>query len=639
MQTKEELKKVFYDFYGYILKDPYLAVLIPSYLRVNDLISKQVGVFEKSLELLKNGNIEEAKRVAENLARLHVEMRIHETFMLEAINFLRERLRVYKISEKDIKTYGEFLKMFEESFLKTYIRIILEETLALLSSETEQQHAHVNWLRSLYNFVISGDDKLIPQLDFTRCELGIYINSLQFEIKTFLDKSLRLKIELEHRDLHRLASAFVSYYKKGNLKKALSTLRSMTRSSLFLFSLIKESDLKWEVFKEKIFSEYLTKNCSPEDFIVLIVPYTAKRTEMFKNVFNKFIKELKVELKKFNNFIFTSNDVLYIFIKDNNLSYRKIKEVLENTYTKNVNGFAYSFERVPFRAFIVSCENLQGLNSESVNEFFKVLVSEYKDESFIQEDIDIMSLIVYSKERTLLREKLTRNLSSDILVLYYQPVYELFSEKEVGGEILSRVKLNGNLISAYGFLDIVKEEKLTADFDSLVLGKLLENSKTLNGTLFINLFPSSLISKKVINLLKNLIRDFKGNIVIEITEHELFMSKEVIKHLQLGKVSLAIDDFGAGYANFISLGNLISSGLVKYIKIDGNIVRSILREKSYKNIVKSILTFCEDTETNVIFEFVENEEILNEIRELVSLYKLKALCQGYYFSRPKELLS
>ena len=100
----------------------------------------------------------------------------------------------------------------------------------------------------------------------------------------------------------------------------------------------------------------------------------------------------------------------------------------------------------------------------------------------------------------------------------------------------------------------------------------------------------------------------------------------------IGKVKshgckIAIDDFGTGYSNFEYLLKLKAD----YIKIDGSLIKNIDTHKETELVVSIIVEFAKKMGMKTIAEFVENESILNKVKELGIDYS-----QGYHFSPPTE---
>ena len=70
-----------------------------------------------------------------------------------------------------------------------------------------------------------------------------------------------------------------------------------------------------------------------------------------------------------------------------------------------------------------------------------------------------------------------------------------------------------------------------------------------------------------------------------------------------------------------------------YIKIDGNIIKKILDDKTSYLVVKNIVNFAKEANIKVIAEYVSNQGIYEKIKELGIDYS-----QGYLFSVPNENL-
>ena len=117
-------------------------------------------------------------------------------------------------------------------------------------------------------------------------------------------------------------------------------------------------------------------------------------------------------------------------------------------------------------------------------------------------------------------------------------------------------------------------------------------------------------------------------LVLEITEHERIEAYQPLREavLRLGPdVRLAVDDAGAGVANFHHLVELRP----EFVKIDIGLVRGVDTDMSRQAVVAGILHFAAATHCEVIAEGIETEA------ELAMVTKLGVtLGQGYLLGRP-----
>ncbi|RKX63691.1 MAG: hypothetical protein DRP34_01325 [Thermodesulfobacteriota bacterium] len=94
------------------------------------------------------------------------------------------------------------------------------------------------------------------------------------------------------------------------------------------------------------------------------------------------------------------------------------------------------------------------------------------------------------------------------------------------------------------------------------------------------------------------------------------------------KIYLAIDDFGAGYASFYYLLN----AEIDFLKIDGSIVKKILKSKKHVSLVKAIDFIAKELGIKTIAECIEEEKLADLLYILGMDY-----LQGFYLAKPMPL--
>jgi diguanylate cyclase (GGDEF)-like protein len=154
-----------------------------------------------------------------------------------------------------------------------------------------------------------------------------------------------------------------------------------------------------------------------------------------------------------------------------------------------------------------------------------------------------------------------------------------------------------------------------------------------NTLLFINICPTSLLhpdhSAGSTGLLANRYEVPKGNIVLEVTEHEAVSNynlfRKAIDHYRSKGFRIAIDDFGAGYGGLKMLSVLEPD----FVKIDRHFFKDSPKSSINFNLIDAIATACHRIGIEVIAEGIETEKDLQICRDIGI-----ELMQGYLIARP-----
>jgi len=202
-------------------------------------------------------------------------------------------------------------------------------------------------------------------------------------------------------------------------------------------------------------------------------------------------------------------------------------------------------------------------------------------------------------------------------------------------EVLVRMKdEKGAIISPYFFLERAKKLNLYGEITKKVVQKSFEFFYSKNIEFSINLAISDILDKDIMEYIIQKIYEFNiGHfLTIEITESEgIDNFGEVISFIKVVKdlgVKIAIDDFGAGYSNFLYLVTLQAD----FIKLDGSIIRNLNKSKTARAVVEAIVFFAKKVGIKTVAEFVSSKEIFNSCQNMGIDY-----FQGYYFDEPKSI--
>jgi PAS domain S-box-containing protein len=259
----------------------------------------------------------------------------------------------------------------------------------------------------------------------------------------------------------------------------------------------------------------------------------------------------------------------------------------------------------------------------------KKMLIKYANDSSIKEHIE-------AKKNMEIIKMVKIALDNYKIVSYFQPIINNKTRLIEKYESLVRlVDEEGNVLSPYHFLDISKK----GSYYNKITHRVLENSfkilEHITTKISINLSSLDIEKEETRAKLFSLLQEYKehaSRVVFELLEDEVVRDfaviKSFIKQVKKLGVKIAIDDFGAGYSNFERLLDFEPD----ILKIDGSLVRNIVKDAYSKNVVETIVTFAKKQNIITIAEYVENEEIFNILNEMGVDYS-----QGYYFGEPKNI--
>ena len=183
---------------------------------------------------------------------------------------------------------------------------------------------------------------------------------------------------------------------------------------------------------------------------------------------------------------------------------------------------------------------------------------------------------------------------------------------------------------------LAKEGGNLYDLETYIIEKAIADSKNFRerfGDAFklsVNVTVTTLYDKRFVSFLQSLSERYElnhGNVCIEITEEtELVTSEEtgeLIKKLKAFGYTFALDDFSMGHTSL----QYLQHNQFDIVKLDGNLVKSILSNDRTKEIINSIVYLSESLDFKVLAEFVESTEQKEALERIGCL-----LYQGYLFS-------
>lgn len=242
--------------------------------------------------------------------------------------------------------------------------------------------------------------------------------------------------------------------------------------------------------------------------------------------------------------------------------------------------------------------------------------------------------------------RLTEILEKDELRLYHQLILPLKPNQGYPQihEILIRLREEEDSMTPPGaFIPIIEHFNLMPAVDRWVVSHVIDwhvrkhpGADSRTAELFsINLSGQSLSDAGFAEYVRKQIesRNFPAQaLCFEISEEEAVAriddTSRFISTLKPLGCRFLLDGFGSTKVSFEYMKRLS----VDFLKIDDSIVRNIFRDTVALGKVKAIQRVCNMVGIRTIAEFVENEDILNKLKELGLDY-----AQGFGIDRPKPL--
>lgn len=235
---------------------------------------------------------------------------------------------------------------------------------------------------------------------------------------------------------------------------------------------------------------------------------------------------------------------------------------------------------------------------------------------------------------TLLLESILRD---ERLTPLFQPIIDASGRNIFGYEALIRGPVGTALHSPLALFDTATRSGHLVELDLLCRRLAIQRFMDLglNGKLFLNIMPTSLVERDFREGLTMAFLDSLGlapeRVVIELTEHtpihDYDLVRQAVAHYRDMGFKVALDDLGAGHSSLRHWAELRPD----FVKIDRHFVKDIDREPHKRQFLQSLLDISLGLGCQVIAEGIETSG------EYHCLWGLNwPFLQGYYFSRPSE---
>ena len=328
----------------------------------------------------------------------------------------------------------------------------------------------------------------------------------------------------------------------------------------------------------------------------------------------------------FNNdeIFYLGNDEYAILKSD--LDFHLLKKILSNITLENIKEL-----KLPI-TFGVGIS--KGKNEKVLKEAY-IALKEAKNRK--------LSLLIYSEDLEIekfqrkIQEYLPiikRSIKEDLVIPFYQGIYNNKTKKIEKYEVLARIKDNDKIISPFYFIDIAEKSGYIKDITKIIIDKSFSYFKDKDFEFSINFTEFDLKDDSIIDFLIKKASFYNipfERIYLEILEGIGLITnselEEKILYLKNKGFKISIDDFGTMNSNFERVMDLN----VDIIKIDGRFIKDIDKNEKSLIITKAITDFAKNLGVEVVAEFVANEDIQKIVENLGIDYS-----QGYLFSIPSE---
>lgn len=246
-------------------------------------------------------------------------------------------------------------------------------------------------------------------------------------------------------------------------------------------------------------------------------------------------------------------------------------------------------------------------------------------ESFLSKINNMKKHLIKTMRHNRMVNKIQMGIDRDEFILFFQPEYNLDTNKIIGVEALVRWISPGNgIMPPDTFIPIAEKTDLIYELERMIICKALEQKQMWEQDglehieLSINLSSKSIESEEDFSIIEEIISSYKVNyntIIFEITESVVItnvnLAMERLSRLKRFGIRFALDDFGTGYSSLVHLIKLP----IDIIKIDKSFIRSIPDSNEETSITKNILTMAHDLNFKVVAEGIETKAQLEYLQQ------------------------
>ncbi|MDO6446523.1 EAL domain-containing protein [Colwellia sp. 1_MG-2023] len=234
-------------------------------------------------------------------------------------------------------------------------------------------------------------------------------------------------------------------------------------------------------------------------------------------------------------------------------------------------------------------------------------------------------------------QKLQNALFDDNIILHFQPIIDVNTNKIECYEALVRLIVDGKIIFPNDFIPSLEKAEDMNLLDRHVIGKALKMMKdnAILKRVAINLSAQAFTDDRLFTFIEEKLVQYNidpSMVIFELTEtaslSNITGTQRMVTRLNELGCHFSIDDFGTGFSTFAYLKQIPAGS----VKIDGSFVKDMLKDPIDEVLVKAINDTAHALGKTTVAEFVEDEDTLIKLKELGVDY-----AQGYYIAKPKDI--
>ncbi|MFG1174783.1 EAL domain-containing protein [Erwiniaceae bacterium CAU 1747] len=243
------------------------------------------------------------------------------------------------------------------------------------------------------------------------------------------------------------------------------------------------------------------------------------------------------------------------------------------------------------------------------------------------------------KRKSSFRDEIRRGIARNEFSVYYQPIFNLETQKFNGAEALLRwQRPDGHWIRPDVFIAAAESEGMIVPLTRHLLQRVIRDSAGWQldpgFRVSVNLAADHLQHDGFLTDIRAFAAGmdrFKHKITLELTERSLINEDRMVSRrlaeLRREGVNIAIDDFGTGHCAL----SYLQTFPLDYLKIDRGFVNTIESVDGETPVLDAIIALADKLGLKVVAEGVENEMQLRYLQN-----RGVSFIQGYYFARPME---